>query len=69
MGLAVLPPDSEDEVTVRKHTHDVDSVSDNDVSMDDEPGRPSKRARLSSSTSRSIVLPGEVITDETEWMR
>lgn len=69
MGLAVLPPDLEDEVTVQNHAYDADSLSDSDVSMNDEPARPSKRARLTSSTSQSIVLPGETITDETEWMR
>ncbi|KAJ9497272.1 Exosome complex component rrp4 [Exophiala xenobiotica] len=71
MGLAVLPPDPEEDVVVVQGNplDDVDSPSDSDVSMYDDDGRPLKRARLSPSSSRKMVLPGEVITEETEWMR
>jgi hypothetical protein len=67
MGLAVLPPEPEIE-NIPVETHD-DVEEDNDASMvDDEDGRPSKRRRLTSS-SRQIALPGEIITDDTQWMR
>ncbi|OAP65374.1 hypothetical protein AYL99_01346 [Fonsecaea erecta] len=66
MGLAVLPPDPEDEV-VQADIYD-DDEEDSDTSEHQDGGRPSKRRRLSSS-SRQIALPGEVITDDTQWMR
>jgi hypothetical protein len=71
MGLAVLPPDPEEDVIVVQGNplDDVHSPSDSDVSMYDDDGRPLKRARLSPSSSRKMVLPGEVITEETKWMR
>ncbi|KAK4126720.1 hypothetical protein N657DRAFT_173619 [Parathielavia appendiculata] len=31
--------------------------------------RPSKRARLTTSTASDIVTPGELITDDPQWMR
>jgi hypothetical protein len=66
MGLAVLPPDSEDENVPVQIS---DDEEDSDASMqDDDAGRPSKRRRLASS-SRQTALPGEVITDDTQWMR
>ncbi|OCT52922.1 Exosome complex component rrp4 [Cladophialophora carrionii] len=66
MGLAVLPPDSEDENVPVQVSGDEE---DSDASMQDaDEGRPSKRRRLASS-SRQIALPGEVITDDTQWMR
>ncbi|KAK4940197.1 Exosome complex component rrp4 [Elasticomyces elasticus] len=66
MGLAVLPPDTEEDVA-RAFSYD-DSPSDSDTSMHED-GRPSKRMRLSPSSSRQIILPGEAVTDETQWMR
>ena len=65
MGLAVLPPDPEEE-NVQLETRE--DEEDNDASMPDDSGRPPKRRRLFSS-SRQIALPGEVITDDTQWMR
>ena len=65
MGLAVLPPDPE-EYNVPADVYEEEEHSD--ASMhDDDDGRPSKRRRLASS--RQIALPGEVITDDTQWMR
>ncbi|KIV82129.1 hypothetical protein PV11_04258 [Exophiala sideris] len=66
MGLAVLPPDTEEDVA-QAFSYD-DSPSDSDTSMHED-GRPSKRMRLSPSSSRQIILPGETVTDETQWMR
>lgn len=69
MGLAVLPPDPEEE-NVQADLHESgESEADSDTSMTDGDGRPLKRRRLSSSFSRQITLPGEIITDDTQWMR
>lgn len=69
MGLAVLPPENEEaDERVTSH-HGVDRDTDSDTSMDEGDGRPSKRPRLSSGTAGQIALPGEPVTDETQWMR
>lgn len=44
---------------------DSDSEGGADVDGDIAMGRPAKRAR----TSESIVTPGEVITEDPQWMR
>lgn len=65
MGLAVLPPDPEEEnVPVEAYEDDEDI----DTSMQDEDDRPFKKRRLGGS-SHQIALPGEMITDDTQWMR
>lgn len=69
MGLAVLPPEPEDDQGVDRQYVDLDNESDSDTSMPDDDGRPSKRARLDSSGPGQIALPGETITEETQWMR
>ncbi|OAL22181.1 hypothetical protein AYO20_11222 [Fonsecaea nubica] len=66
MGLAVLPPEPEEE-TIQTDVYGDDDES-SDASEQEDGGRPPKRRRLSSS-SRQITLPGEVITDDTQWMR
>lgn len=69
MGLAVLPPEAEEtDPQVTSH-YGADQDTDSDTSMYDEDGRPSKRPRLSSGAIGHIVLPGELVTDETQWMR
>ena len=68
MAITILPPstDRDNEESPSPAASDYDS-SDN--SMEDaEDERPAKRARLSKSTSK-IVTPGEIITDDTQWMR
>ncbi|KIV96139.1 hypothetical protein PV10_00043 [Exophiala mesophila] len=69
MGLAVLPPEPEDDREADHHHVDLDNESDSDTSMLDHDGRPSKRARLDSNVAGQIALPGEIITEETQWMR
>ena len=69
MGLAVLPPEAEEpDPHVTSH-YGVDQHTDSDMSMSDNDGRPSKRPRLRSDGIGQIVLPGELVTDETQWMR
>ncbi len=69
MGLAVLPPDVEEENVQTILQDDSENEADSDTSMNDGEDRPLKRRRLYSSSSRQIALPGEVITDDTQWMR
>ncbi|KIX00986.1 uncharacterized protein Z518_10052 [Rhinocladiella mackenziei CBS 650.93] len=69
MGLAVLPPDPEGEHGPIESYDTVDDEADSDTSIDDADDRPSKRRRLALEGSRQIFLPGEIITDDTQWMR
>jgi len=71
MGLVILPPNLDDE-RIELEPNDNDGDYDSDASMSDDMdvgGRPAKRVRLSAASSRYIVVPGEMITDETQWMR
>ena len=63
MGLTILPAIADVDLPIHQDVHSSDEMS---VSSDDN-ARPSKRMRL--SNSRSIVVPGESITAETQWMR
>ena len=69
MGLAVLPPEPEEEEGPYRQYVDSGNESDSDTSMFDDDGRPTKRPRLDSSAVGQIALPGEIITEETQWMR
>lgn len=76
MALMILPPVQEDDPKPDIHngiSSDDESGgmsvdSDEDDNIDD---RPRKRLRLGkqSVSKRSVVVPGEPITDETQWMR
>jgi hypothetical protein len=68
MGLAVLPPEIEDFSPQTVYHDDEGFEDDSDTSMVDDDGRPFKRTRLSAGLGQ-VTLPGEVITDETQWMR
>ena len=65
MGILILPPSFEDD-TSAPLTENEDYDFDGDASMLEDDARPSKRMKL---TSDSIVVPGEQITDEPQWMR
>jgi hypothetical protein len=65
MGLAVLPPDPEDEYAPIELD---DEEEDSDESMGAGDERPSKRRRMGDSSGQ-IALPGEVITEDAQWMR
>ena len=65
MGILILPPSFEDASPAPSPPND-DYESDGDASMLQDDGRPAKRAKLGSD---STVVPGETITDETQWMR
>lgn len=71
MAITILPPVVED-----TRPYQVDS--DDDISMDSEEdiemtgvSRPHKRPRLqgNSNIGAGIVTPGEVVTDDPQWMR
>lgn len=69
MGLAVLPPEPEEADDQITGYHGFEQDSDSDMSMDNDDRRPSKRPRLSSGPTGQITLPGEMVTQETQWMR
>jgi hypothetical protein len=65
MGILILPPSSEEDSSAPSPGNE-DYNSDGDASMLEDDARPSKRMKLASN---STVVPGETITDETQWMR
>lgn len=69
MGIIILPPVVEDIVPHHEETDDSMSVdSDEDVEMSGV--RAPKRARIGNQTvSTGVVTPGEVVTDDPQWMR
>lgn len=62
MAITILPPTVEDDTY---SSSDESFDSDNDVEMGDT-SRPAKRPKLSNV---SILTPGEVVTDDPQWMR
>ena len=74
MALTILSPVQEDE-SHPTNTYDASSSDDEtggmSVDSDEIDDRPRKRLRLGkhSVSKRSIVVPGEPITDQTQWMR
>lgn len=74
MAIKILPPVVEDIRTTHDES-DVDSMSmDSDGGVElgtGEASRPSKRPRLVGDTKigAGIVTPGEVVTDDPQWMR
>jgi exosome complex component RRP4 len=69
MGIIILPPAVEDIVPRHEESDDSMSVdSDEDVEMSGV--RSQKRARIGNETvSTGVVTPGEVVTDDPQWMR
>jgi hypothetical protein len=64
MAITILAP-APAEPTVERGALDSDfDDSDSDVDMEDS-GRPAKRSK----TSRHLVTPGELVTDDSQWMR
>lgn len=70
MAITILPPVVEDLGPYHAESDESMSVdSDEDVEMSDV-SRPLKRARLGNKkTGAGIVTPGEVVTDDPQWMR
>jgi hypothetical protein len=67
MALSILPPVAEGPEHAISSRYDAEF--DSDESMEDDNDRPSKRVRLSRSSTNQIAVPGEKITDDTQWMR
>lgn len=63
MAITILPPTVEDDAYYSSEEETFDS--DEDVDMGDAPP-PAKRPKLSSI---SILTPGELVTDDPQWMR
>lgn len=70
MGITILPPVVEDLGPYQSDSEDSVSVdSDHDVEMAGV-SRAHKRPRLENSQiGTGIVTPGEVVTDDPQWMR
>ena len=69
MAITILPPppppqDYDDSNSSEDESDDGGVALDNDGDMD---MRPKKRARH--GNSKSVVTPGEVVTDDPQWMR
>lgn len=72
MGLTILPPSPEPSDSLPHYTNassDESMPSASDSESNDVDLRPTKRPRLSRQKGTQIAIPGEVITDETQWMR
>ncbi|KAL4907641.1 hypothetical protein BDW74DRAFT_166328 [Aspergillus multicolor] len=74
MAITILPPVADDvEATYQESDFDEMSVdSDGGVALTPaKAARPSKRARLIEGTDigTGIITPGEVVTDDPQWMR
>ncbi|KAJ5667978.1 Ribosomal protein L27 [Penicillium maclennaniae] len=71
MAITILPPVVEDLGPRQPDTDDEMSInSDEDTEMGGVSlGRPTKRARLENKIGTGIVTPGEVVTDDPQWMR
>lgn len=69
MGITILPPIADDIILRQDDSDDSMSVdSDEDVEMSGL--RAPKRARIGNQTlSTGVVTPGEVVTDDPQWMR
>lgn len=69
MAITILPPppppqDYDDSDSSADESDDGGVALDNDGDLD---MRPKKRART--GESKSVVTPGEVVTDDPQWMR
>lgn len=69
MAITILPPppppqDYDDSDSESDESDDGGVALDNDGDLD---MRPKKRART--GESKSVVTPGEVVTDDPQWMR
>ena len=67
MAITILTPVADDVGTLQ----DEDSIdSDDDVHMSGGTGaRPPKRSQGRKRTADSIVVPGQLVTDDPQWMR
>lgn len=66
MAITILPPTVEAD-HYHNPSEDESRDSDSDIDMDNAL-RPSKRLRISDKND-AIVTPGEIVTDDPQWMR
>ncbi|EDN06927.1 exosome complex exonuclease RRP4 [Histoplasma capsulatum] len=64
MAISILPPSMAEETF--SSSDDESRDSEGDIDMSGSHSRPAKRLRLSKG---GIVTPGEVVTDDPQWMR
>ncbi|KAI5288687.1 exosome non-catalytic core subunit rrp4, partial [Ascosphaera atra] len=65
MPITILPPVVEDDPYISSEDEAQDSEGDVDMDLGGNKNRPSKRLRLSKG---GVVTPGEVVTDDPQWM-
>jgi hypothetical protein len=67
MVISILPPPQPVQSTrkIEDDSDEEDVLVDNDMDGDIQMDAPSKKTRQ----SRKLVTPGEIITDDTRWMR
>jgi len=70
MAITILPPVVEDLGAYQSDSDEsMSENSDSDIEMSGV-SRSNKRARLGSKKAgKGIVTPGEVVTDDPQWMR
>ena len=66
MPITILQPSLAPPPKLRNEDSDSDSEGGADLEGDIAMSRPAKRARTQDS---SIMTPGEIITDDPQWMR
>ena len=71
MAITILPPAREAPDWAKKDEEfdqsDIEGDSDGDVDMEMDGQRSAKRARL--AKTKGVVTPGEIVTDDPQWMR
>jgi len=75
MGITILPPVVED-ISGAFHGEDMEASmedSEGDIEMENPLKRPrlaeGKKFRMRGSSGSGIVVPGELVTDDPQWMR
>lgn len=68
MPITILPPAPPPQIDYDADSDDDDEMElDSDEDVDMETGKPAfKKPRTS---TKHIITPGELVTDETQWMR
>jgi exosome complex component RRP4 len=71
MAITILPPVVEDLGPHQSDSEDEMSInSDEDTEMGGVSlSQPTKRNRVENKIGNAIVTPGEVVTDDPQWMR
>lgn len=67
MPITILAPAPPPPVNYEAHSDDDDEMElDSEDDVDMETGKPYKKPRTS---AKHVITPGELVTDDTQWMR